>query len=511
MAVDVVVIGAGQNGLAAAVRLADAKKKVVVVEARDRVGGLCSKEEFHPGYFVPGMLHDTGLVRSEVLDALGLGKKVGQRDDPGTFVPGPEGGLVLSKDAAATKKEIARRSAKDVEGYATYRGFFDRVKSFLRDVANAPPDPLSPTSKAELWSLGKRGLALRRLGKEDMVEILRVAPMCVADWLNEFFETPELVEALAAPAVVGSFLGPWSAGSAANLLMAEGTSEKYLAGGPPALVSALHERAKSLGVEVRLSSRVTRIRVEDDRVIGVTLSSGEDIECRSVAASCDPKQTILELIHPSALPVRFEDQVRAVRARGTTAKVHVALSGPLSFDARPEILFESARLGGGHVDALERAFDAVKYGRFSERPQLEIRVPTVADPTLAPAGHHVASILVSFAPHDLRQGWSDATRSALGERVLQTLEASSKGVREKIVATEVLTPKDLSTRYGLSGGHLFHVEPALDQLLFMRPTASAARYATPIKGLFLAGSGSHPGGGVSAAPGLLAAETMLRE
>jgi phytoene dehydrogenase-like protein len=330
--------------------------------------------------------------------------------------------------------------------------------------------------------------------------------MCVADFLNEKFETPLLVEALAAPAVASTWFGPWSAGTVTNFLLRECAGGETLAGGPPALIAALLSACRAAGAELRTGTEVARIRLDKGKVAGVTLASGETIDAPVVLSSADPKRTMLKLLAPGSLPLKIEDELRRVRSRGSAAKIHLALSGPLEIGGGAH---EAIRIGGGHVDDLERAFDAIKYRRFSEHPHLEIRVPTVADPTLAPAGHHVVSILASFAPYALDGGWTQETRDQLGDAVLAVLEKHAPGVRSRLVAKEVLTPVDLETTFALTGGQLHHGELALDQLLMMRPVPSAPRYQTTVPGLFLGGSGSHPGGGVRPTAGLLAAEAVL--
>ncbi|MEO8197903.1 MAG: FAD-dependent oxidoreductase, partial [Thermoanaerobaculia bacterium] len=339
--------------------------------------------------------------------------------------------------------------------------------------------------------------------------LARVAPMCVADFLNEKFETSFLVEALAAPAVASTWSGPWSAGSNTNLLLRECSGGAPIAGGPAALVTALAAAAQAAGAELRLNAAVARIRLSGGAVAGVTLASGETIDAPVVLSSVDPKQTMLALVAPGSLPITIEEEFRRFRARGSAAKVHLALSGPLELPAAGSAKHEAIRIGGGHVDDLERAFDAIKYRQFSARPNLDLRVPSVSDPTLAPAGHHVVSILASYAPYALDGGWTDAAKHALGEAVLGELERHAPDVRERIVAMEVLTPLDLEQEFALTGGQIHHGELALDQLLVLRPSASAARYATSVPGLFLGGAGNHPGGGVRPTAGLLAAEAVL--
>jgi phytoene dehydrogenase-like protein len=510
-AIDVIVVGAGQNGLAAAARLAGAGRRVVVLERREAIGGLSGAVEIHPGYRLPGILHDEGLVSPRAVAKLGLERHgLAFREAPPVLLAEAGGpGILLAQDGGAAAAEIGARSRRDAEAYGRYRAFLARLRPLLAAVMEAPPPPLSPATAGDFWQIARQGLGVWRHGKRDTLELMRVAPMCVADFLNEQFEVPLLVEGLAAPAVIGTWAGPWSAGTNANLLLAEAAPGRHLAGGPAALVAALERAARAAGAEIRTAAEVARLRIEDGRVCGVALASGETLAAATVIATCDPKRVFLELIAAGTLPIRIEDEFRNIRARGTAAKVHLALAGPLELAARPGQACEGIRIGGGHVDDLERAFDAVKYGEVSTRPHLEIRVPTVADPSLAPAGHHVVSILASYAPHAVAGGWTERRRGDLLESVLAILEAHAPGVRGRIVAQELLTPVDLAERYALTGGQLHHVEPALDQLLVMRPTPSAARYATSVPGLYLGGSGSHGGGGVTITAGLLAAQAAL--
>lgn len=536
MALDAIVIGAGQNGLAAAARLAASGRKVAVLERRGAVGGLAGAVEIHPGYRVPGILHDEGRISPGAAASLGLERHglawrdappvfLAETGGPGILVPGAgttgarSGGAssngsdhgVGSAGATATAAagEIGARSRHDAAAWLRYRAFLDKLRPLLDSVMSSPPPPLSPASAGDLWELAKRGGRLWRHGRRDTLELLRVAPMCVADYLDELFETPLLVAGLAAPAVIGTWAGPWSAGTNTNLLLAEAVPGRRLAGGPAALVAALERAARAASAEIRTGAEVLRLHVENGRAAGVTLASGERLDAAAVVATCDPKRVFLELIAPGTLPIRIEEEYRRIRARGTAAKVHLALSGPLELAARPGQAFEHIRIGGGHVDDLERAFDAVKYREVSPCPHLEIRVPSVADPGLAPAGHHVVSILASYAPHDVAGGWTEKRRADFLESVLAGLERQAPDVRGRIVAQELLTPTDLETRYALTGGQLHHGEPALDQLLVMRPAPSSARYATSVPGLFLGGSGSHGGGGVTFVPGLLAAAAAL--
>jgi phytoene dehydrogenase-like protein len=509
---DAIVVGGGQNGLAAAIRLARGGKKTLVLERREAVGGLAAAVEFHPGYVAPGILHDTGLVSPRAIAKLRLARHgLELRDAPPVFLAEAKGrGILLARDAGAAETELAARSRHDAESYVRYRALLARLAPLVTRLMSSPPPSLSPDSLGDFWEIARHGLGLWRLGRQETLELMRVAPMCVADFLNELFETPLLVEGLAAPAVAGTWAGPWSAGTNSNLLLAEAVAGRWIAGGPAALVAALEAAARAAGVEVRTAAEVARIRIENGRAVGVILAAGETLDAAIVLSTCDPKRTMLTLVPPGTLPIRIEDEFRRIRMRGTAAKLHLALAGSLEFDDRPGQVFEAVRIGGGHVDDLERAFDAVKYKQVSTHPQLEIRVPTVADPKLAPAGHHVVSVVASYAPHDVAGGWTTKRRAALLESILATIERHALGFRRKIVAHELLTPADLESRYSLTGGHLLHGELALDQMLVMRPAPSAARYATSVPGLVLGGSGTHAGGGVTLTSGILAAEAALR-
>ncbi|HKH46474.1 MAG TPA: NAD(P)/FAD-dependent oxidoreductase [Thermoanaerobaculia bacterium] len=511
MGFDVIVVGAGPNGLAAAARLAGAGRKVAVLERAEAPGGLSAKREIHPGYAVPGILHDEALVPRAIAEKLGLTKHgLAFRRPPSTYIAEANGpGILLPSDSTGAAEAIGQRSKRDAASYQGLRGFLGRIAPLLAAVLAEAPPSIAPQSAGDFWQIARRGLSVFRVNRKDLLELARVAPMCVADFLNERFETPLLVEALAAPAVASTWSGPWSAGTVTNLLLRECAGGEALAGGPPALIAALLAACKAAGAELRTNAEVQRIRLDRGKVAGVTLTSGETIDAPLVLSSADPKRTMLELLPPGALPLKIEEEFRRLRSRGTAAKVHLALSGPLELAGSDGRLDEAIRIGGGHVDDLERAFDAIKYRGFSERPHLEIRVPTVADPSLAPTGHHVVSILASFAPYDLDGGWTEEARDRFGDAVVSVLEQHAPGVRDRIVAGEVLTPADLETQCALTGGQLHHGEIALDQLLMMRPAPSAPRYRTTIPGLYLGGSGSHPGGGVRPTSGLLAAEAVL--
>lgn len=408
MGFDAIVIGAGPNGLAAAARLASAGRKVLVLERADAPGGLSAKHEFHPGYAVPGLLHDESLVPRTIADKLGLTKHgLAFRKPPATYIAEANGpGILLPGDDAGAADAIGQRSRKDAESYRNLRAFLGRITPLISAMlADAPPS-LAPGSAGDFWQIARRGMALLKVSRQDLVELARTAPMCIADFLNEKFETPLLVEALAAPAVASTWTGPWSAGTVTNFLLRECAGGEALQGGPPALIKALLAAAQAARAELRTGAEIKRIRLDRGKIAGVTLASGETLDAPIVLSSADPKRTMLTLLPPGTLPLKIEEEFRRLRSRGSAAKVHLALSGPLELSGSNGRLDEAIRIGGGYVDDLERAYDAIKYRQFSDRPNLEIRIPTVADPSLAPPGHHVLSILASFAPYGLEGGWT---------------------------------------------------------------------------------------------------------
>ncbi len=511
MKFDAVVIGAGHNGLTAALTLARAGRRILVLERRSQAGGLCAAEEFHPGYFASGLLQETCCFRRDLARRLGLESRglSFHSQEPPTLVLAGDARFPIFRDAARGAAALSSICNRDGEAYARWRAWIDRIRPFAHLVLNQTPPRLSADAGRDLLDLGRRGLALRRLGREDMLELMRVVPMCAADWLNERFCTPALCEALAAPAVVGGFVGPWSAGTAANLLIHETTADRSVVGGPAALSDALLAGCREAGVEIRCGAEVSRVQVSNQRVAGLLLASGETVEAAVVAASCDPKRVFLELVHPADLPLRVVQAFRVFRTRGTTAKMNLAVKGPLEFNQCDGVSCESIRIGGGHLDELERAFDAPKYGKVSETPFLEVHVPTVSNPRLAPADGHVISILIHCAPYHLEGGWTESARTGLKKCVLRLLEQHAGPLEDRLVACELLVPPDIEERHGVTGGHIHHGEHAMDQLLCMRPNPLASRYATPLPGLFLAGAGSHPGGGVTGMPGALAAAAMM--
>jgi phytoene dehydrogenase-like protein len=509
---DAIVIGGGHNGLTTACLLAKAYKRVILFERRSRLGGLAASEEFYPGYHSPGILHSTTGVRQKPIDTLQLERFGLQREtEPQpTLIPHPQSAaLLLWRDPDRAASELSKHSKRDQASYRRYRAFLQNIAPVLRKVFDRPPPNLTNLGLAEALQVGSQALGLRLLGKSEMMELLRVVPMAVADWLAEYFESPLLQAGLAAPALQHTFTGPRSPGSTLNLLLSETIHSAPVVGGPPALVAALVKAAEDQGVEIRTDATVAEVTTESGRVQGIRPESGEHISAQVIAASCHPRHLFLDLLPPPSLPVEFEQNILNFRSRGTCAKVHLALSGYPRFPSHPDLEISQIRIGGS-LEEMERAFDPVKYGEMSDRPILDIQVPTVRCPDMAPAGHHVFSILAHYVPYKRKGGWTEKAKGVLLDRVSMRLEEVAPGFAELLVSAQVLSPHDLETEYGVVGGHLLHGEPAIDQMV-QRPVPECAGYESPIRGLYICGSGAYPGGGISCAPGAFAAAKVLQK
>jgi phytoene dehydrogenase-like protein len=515
---DVVIIGGGHNGLIAAFYLAKAGLKPLVLERRGEVGGGAVTGDLHPGFRCPTLSHRTRLheriVRDMDLERHGL-VLLDAAAQVCSLSTG-HGPLVLYDDVARSVESLRQLSAKDAAAYAEFRRAIGLVASVVATTFTAPPPGIDDPEAGDLWNLLKTGYRFRSLGTRNGYRLLRWLPMPVADLMHEWFDTEQLRATVAAPALSGTMLGPRSAGSALLLLLQEahqqlaGRASMQVRGGPGALAQALAAAARSAGAEIRTDAAVERILVRDERVVGV-VAAGAQIAATTVVSAVDPKSTFLRLIDPEDLTPDFAVKMRNYRAAGTVAKVNLALSTLPAFEPAVNTAALTGRIHiGPDLDYLERAFDHAKYGEFSAAPWLDISIPSILEPELAPAGAHVMSVYVHYAPYRLRAADWRVSRDALLDATLDVLERHAPGVRARVVAAQVITPADLETDYGFSGGHIFHGELALDQLFTMRPLLGLGKYDSPFRGLYLCGAGTHPGGFMSGASGRLAARAIIR-
>ncbi|MGH7872169.1 MAG: phytoene desaturase family protein [Candidatus Binatia bacterium] len=520
---DAIIIGGGHNGLVTAAYLAKAGKKVLVLERRPILGGIAVSEEIFRGFKFSPCAHLAGSFSNRIVADLEL-KSHGFELlalDPLSFTPNLDGPPLLiprSSDKAAAA--IAGHSKSDADKYTRLCALAKNLSIFLQTLYGMPlPDKANPGNFNPTEFL-KIGWKFHRLGEKEMYEFLRVLPMSAADWLDEWFGNDLLKAALAASGILGSFVGPRQQGTAFNLLHHQlGASNGllrtagFVRGGIGQLPQALAKAAQRFGAEIRTGAEVLKVRTKSSAATGIVLQNGEEIHAAQVISSVDAKRTFLKLVEPTYLDPHFLLQVRNIRARGTVAKINLAL------DALPRFKngtnHDAAALGGViHIgptlDYLERAADDAKYGRFSEQPFLEITIPSIGDPSLAPAGKHVMSVWMQSAPYHLRAGDWNQQRDLSGDTVVNLIEEYAPGFKNLVLHRQILTPLDLEQEYGLTGGHLYHAEMALDQIFFMRPVAGWSRYHTPIENLYLCGSGTHPGGGITGLPGYYAAREILK-
>ncbi len=519
---DVVIIGGGHNGLVTAFYLAKAGFKPLVLERNAQVGGAAVTDEFHPGFRCSTLAHTAGPILPGILRDMQLEKHGLRLITPDICVTAvsPDGrALSLYQDAAKSAREIAAFSQKDAVKYPEFEKSLAKIAAVIGEaLATTPPDIDHPSS-GDLWSMLKTGRAIRKLGKKDMFRLLRWGPMAVADLAAEYFETELLRAVIAARGVFGTFLGPWSAGSALVLLIrAAGDphpagSASFAAGGMGAVTQAMASAAKAAGAEIRCGAEVIEIHVQNGVATGVLLSTGEEITAKAVISNADPKRTLLKLTDPTHLSPDFVQKLQHYRGNGSVAKVNLALSALPQFTAlkNGDNTPLKGRIHiGNEIDYLERAFDESKYGNFSRKPYLEAAIPSLTDPTLAPEGKHVMSIYVQYAPYKLKGDWEEQ-RKALGQTVVQTLAQYAPNLPELILTHQIITPRDLEEKYGMTGGQIFHGELALDQFFTMRPLLDWARYRTPIEHLYLCGSGTHPGAGLTGGSGANAAREILKD
>lgn len=496
-----------------------------MLERRPIVGGGAITDELHPGFKCPTLAHYTGSMRADIVQDMRLeshGLRL-IRPETHVFAPAADGRALLLTDNPATSAEsIAQFSIKDAASYDEFRRTLERMAAVLNRVLSSAPPEIDHPSAGDLWNALKAAKSFRSLGEKDKFRLFRWGPMAVADLVAEWFDSEPLRAVVAARGVFGTAMGPWSAGSGAVFLIRSAADANpagtplFVRGGTGALTQAMAAAAQQAGAEIRTGAGVQRILIKDGTATGVALESGEEIPARIVISNADPKRTLLRLVDPLYLDPSFAEKMRNYRSNGTLAKVNLALDAVPEFSSSKTVSDRSTTLSGRihigpDIDSIERAFDASKYGSFSMRPYLDVAIPSIADPSLAPAGKHVMSIYAQFAPFKLRDGDWNTRREEFGDVVIKTLSEYAPNLPNLILKRQVISPLDLQETYGFTGGQIFHGELALDQLYTMRPLLGWARYRTPIDGLFLCGAGTHPGAGLTGASGALAARAILKK
>jgi phytoene dehydrogenase-like protein len=510
---DSIIIGAGHNGLVCAAYLAQNGQRVLVLEASDTAGGLGRSREFHPGFHT-SVAHSVSHFSQQVASDL----KLASHGFESTSTPTPTIGLSCDAEHVIVGRDgLSGCSADDANSYRDYSRLMYRFADTLRPFWLKTMPRIGSASLADLMTFAHVGLNIRRLGKKDMQEFLRVASLPARDLMDEFFDDELLKATLSWDGLIGAKLAPRSPNSAVLAMLYRMAGESrgahtIPAGGVSGLIEALSASATASGAEIRCAATVGRILIDGSAnglvAKGVQLIDGEKIDADCVVSATDPQRTFLDLVGVENLDIGFTNRIRRLRCDGYVAKLHVALNGLPEFTGceRPD----GRMIIAPDMDAIEFAFDNAKHGECPDKPVMEIVVPSVHDASLAPAGQHVLSAHIMYVPYQLKGGWTDAVRDQLCERTIDTIAQYAPRIREQVMHQEFLTPPDLEGAFRVTGGHWHHTEFAMDQLLMMRPTYEASQYGTPIPGLFLCGAGCHPGGDITGAPGHNAAREILR-
>ncbi|MDE2841190.1 MAG: NAD(P)/FAD-dependent oxidoreductase [Chloroflexota bacterium] len=522
---DAIIIGAGHNGLVTAGYLARAGWKVLVLERRHIVGGACVTEEVFPGYRVSTASYLVSLLQDKVVRELELpryGYKVFPKD-PAYFAPYPDGRyMFMYQDMARTCREIAKFSAKDAERYPAYEAYIERIARLIEPLFLQPPPQFPPQRLSDWLDPLRAGRTLLGLSNTQLADAIKLMTRSVQTILDEWFESDALKVALATDGVIGTNGGPHTPGTAYVLLhhVMGGVGGVrglwgFVEGGMGAITQALAASAQAHGTDIRTDAPVARVMTRDDTATGVVLQNGSEFHANVVISNADPRRTFLQLVERNALPDEFVAQIESYQCEGTSFKINLGLGELPDYSAFPGTALGPQHRGTTHIcpsmEYLERAWDDAKYGQPSTHPLLEITIPTAYDPTLAPDGKHIMGIFVQYAPYQLKDStWADE-KEGFVQRVLDILGAYAPNLPRAIEHVHALSPLDLEQEYGLPGGNIFHGALSLDQLFFMRPALGWARYATPIRNLYLCGSGAHPGGGVTGAPGHNAAMEILQK
>lgn len=520
---DAIIVGGGHNGLVTAAYLAKTGKRVLVLERRYLPGGACVTEEVWPGYRVSVASYLSSLLSPKVVADLELEKHGYQVDakDPAFFSPFPDNRyLFMWQDRNKTLAEIAKFSRRDAEVYPAYEAHLERLSIVVENLLHVTPPVFPPKGVFDLPEYLKLLGKMRGLSAKEIVGLVKIFTQSAAEFLDEWFENEEIRVTLATDGVIGANGGPRSPGTAYILLhhcMGGVGGHRglwgFVRGGMGAISNAIAASAKAAGAEIRTDAEVQTIKVENGRARGVVLRSGEEFDAPLIASNLDPKRTFLNLIDQRHLDAEFLDQIHKYRCEGTSIKINLAVSALPNFRALPGALGPQHRATMHicpNIDYVEKAWDDAKYGRPSQSPLLELTSPTQYDPSLAPAGKHIIGIFLQYAPYRLRQGTWDEQREPFTRRVLEIIDDYAPGFSSGVEHVQTLTPLDLERDFGLTGGNIFHGEMSVDQMFMLRPVSGWARYRTPIRGLFMCGSGTHPGGGVMGTPGHNAAREMLK-
>jgi phytoene dehydrogenase-like protein len=518
---DVIIIGGGHNGLVAAAYLARAGRRTLVLERRPLIGGAAVTEEIFPGFKFSVFSYVVSLLRPEIIRDLELPRH-GLQILPleSTVTPLDNGDYLASwADPDETRRELTRHSPRDAEAAVQFGRLMHHMAMAVKPILGmVPPDPasLAPSDLAGLLRLGRH---VRTLGAERFHALYKLMTMSSADYLDEWYEFDALKATKSASGIIGTFMGPRSPGSAYVLLhhyMGEidGAFRAwgFQKGGTGAISESIASAARAHGAEIRTDADVARVIVRNGRVTGVALANGDEIAAPVVVSGLDPRRTFLDLVERDVLPSDVVEAVERYKFRGSSGKVNLALSGLPNFTCMPGV---GAHLRGAFsispsVAYLERAYDDAKYGEFSRNPYMDIVIPSMIDPEMAPPGKHVMSVFVQYAPYHLNGGWTDAKRDAFGDAVVRTIARYAPNIESLILHRQVLTPADIERITGLSEGNIFQGELALHQLFFLRPAPQWAKYRTPISGYWQCGAGTHPGGGIMGASGRLAALEIVK-
>ena len=518
---DAIVVGGGHNGLVAAAYLARAGRRTLVLERRHVLGGAAVTEEIFPGFKFTVFSYVVSLLRPEIIRDLELPRH-GLHILPleSTVTPLDNGDYLAGwADPDETRRELCRHSPRDADAAVVFGRLMHHMAMAVKPILGmVPPDPTS-LSPGDLAGLLKLGGHFRSLGPERFHALHKLMTMSSADYLDEWFEFGPLKATKSASGIIGTFLGPRSPGTAYVLLhhyMGEldGAFRAwgFQKGGTGGISESIAGAARAHGVTIRTSAAVERVLVRNGQATGVVLEGGEEIPAKIVVSGLDPRLTFTRLVEPKDLPDSLVEAVRRFKFRGSSGKVNLALAGLPNFTCIPG---EGPHLRGAvsispSVEYLERAYDDAKYGEFSRHPYMDIVIPSMIDPSMAPPGKHVMSVFVQYAPYNLNGGWTDAKREAFGDTVVDTIARYAPNLKSLILHRQVLTPLDMERITGLSEGNIFQGELALQQLFFLRPAPRWAKYRTPIRGYWQCGAGTHPGGGIMGASGRLAAMEILR-